>query len=113
MDLLWWVYDDSGCLVLFGSGKHDSVYNRNRNLVSVNSSITDLISHNYAKIKVDSYDSLRLEKKRLSLELIKLVILLIGPPVLQMEGFNNYHKIAFWYTWQTWGNTKKRIRRHT
>ena len=41
--------------------KNDSVYNRIRYLISVKSGITYIISHNYAKIKIDSYDSLPLE----------------------------------------------------
>ena len=38
------------------SEKYDSIYNRIRYLISVKSGITCIISHNYAKIKVDSYD---------------------------------------------------------
>ena len=56
------VYDGTRYLVLFGSEKYDSIYNRIRYLISVKSGITYIISHNYAKIKVDSYDSLPLEK---------------------------------------------------
>ena len=37
-------------------------YNSIRYLIGVKISITYVISHNYAKIKVDSYDSLPLEK---------------------------------------------------
>ena len=37
-------------------------YNSIRYLIVVKISITYVISHNYAKIKVDSYDSLPLEK---------------------------------------------------
>ena len=44
-------------LVLFGTEKYDSIYNRIRYLISAKSGITYIISHNYAKIKVDSYDS--------------------------------------------------------
>ena len=40
------------------------MYNRVRYLVSLKSGITFTISHNYAKIKVDSYDLLSLEKKQ-------------------------------------------------
>ena len=45
-------YDGTRYLVLFGSEKHDFIYNRIRYLISVKSSITFVISHNYAKIKV-------------------------------------------------------------
>ena len=44
------------------SEKYDFIYNRIRYLISVKSDITYAISHNYAKIKVDSFDSLPLEK---------------------------------------------------
>ena len=52
------VYDGTRYLVLFGSKKYDSFYNRIRYLISVKSGITYIISYNYGKIKVDSYNSL-------------------------------------------------------
>ena len=42
--------------------KHDFFYNRIRYLIGVKSGITYVISHNYAEIKVNSYNSLPLEK---------------------------------------------------
>ena len=48
------VYNGTRCLVLFGDGKYDFVYNRIRYLIGVKSSITYVISHNYAKVNVDS-----------------------------------------------------------
>ena len=56
------VYDGSRYLVLFGSEKYDFIYNRIRYVISVKSGITCVISHNYAKFKVDSYKCLLLEK---------------------------------------------------
>ena len=56
------VYDGTRCLVLFGNKKYHSIYNTIRYLISVKSGITYKISHNHAKIKVDSYNSLLLEK---------------------------------------------------
>ena len=56
------VYDGTRYLVLFRSEKHGSIYNRIRYLISVKSGITYIISNNYAKIKVDSYNPLPLEK---------------------------------------------------
>ena len=41
---------------------NDSIYIRIRYLISAKSGITNIISHNYAKVKLDSYDSLPLEK---------------------------------------------------
>ena len=54
--------DGSRYSVLFESKKYDSIYNKIRYIVSVKSGMTYIIFHNYAKIKVDSYDSLPLEK---------------------------------------------------
>ena len=54
------VYDGTRYLVLFGSEKYDFIYKRIRYLISVKSGITYTISHTYAKIKVDSYNSLSL-----------------------------------------------------
>ena len=56
------VYDGTRYLVLFGTKKYDYIYNRIRYLVSAKSGIICVISHNYARIKVDSYDSSPLEK---------------------------------------------------
>ena len=55
------VYDGIRYGILFRSEKYDSIYKRIRYLISVKSGITYIFSHNYAKIKVDSYDSLHLE----------------------------------------------------
>ena len=56
------IYDGTRCLVLFGNEIYDFIYNRVRYIISVKSGITYIISHNYAKMKVDSYDSSPLEK---------------------------------------------------
>ena len=55
-------YDGTRYLVLFGPEKYDAIYNRIRYFLSQKGSITYFISHNYARIKVDSYDFLPLEK---------------------------------------------------
>ena len=51
------VYNGTRYLVLF-----DSIYNQIRYLISVKSGITYTISHNFAEMKVDSYNSLPLGK---------------------------------------------------
>ena len=60
------VYDGTRYLVLFGSEKYDSIYDRIRYIIilyiTYYSCIIYIISHNYAKIEVDSYDSLPLGK---------------------------------------------------
>ena len=48
------VYDRTRYLILFGSQKYDYIYNRIRYLLCEKGVITDIISHNYTKIKVDS-----------------------------------------------------------
>ena len=55
-------YDGTRYLVLFGPEKYDAIYNRIRYFLSQKGSITYVISHNYARMKVDSYDFLPLEK---------------------------------------------------
>ena len=60
-------------LVLFGYEKYDFNYKRIRYIIGVESGIAYVFSHNYAKIKVDSYDSLPLEK---TLTLHKVIILI-------------------------------------
>ena len=62
IDIIIRVYDGATYLVLFGRENCDSIYNRIRYLISVKSDITYIISHDNAKIKVDSYNSLPLEK---------------------------------------------------
>ena len=56
-------YDGTRYLVLFGGEKYDFIYNRIRYLIGVKINITYVFSHNYAKTKVDFYDSLLLEKR--------------------------------------------------
>ena len=56
------VYDETRYLVLFGSKNYDSIYNRIRYIISVKGDVTYVIFYNYSKIKVDSYNSLPLEK---------------------------------------------------
>ena len=56
------VYNITTYLVLFGAEKYDSIYNRIRYLIGAKSGITYVFSHNYARIKVSSYDSLTLKK---------------------------------------------------
>ena len=56
------VYDGIRCLALFAPEKSDAVYNTISYLVSQKSGVTYVFSHNYAKIKIDFYDSLPPEK---------------------------------------------------
>ena len=74
--------------VLFRAEKYDFIYNRIRYLTGVKSVIRYVISHNYAKIKVDLYDSLPLEK---TLTLHNVIILI--KPVFNEAKNNYYYKI--------------------
>ena len=56
------VYNGIRYLVLFALEKHDAIYNIIRYLVDQKSGITHVFSHDFAKIKIDSIDSLPLEK---------------------------------------------------
>ena len=47
---------------IFGPEKCDDIYNSIRCIIEVKSGITYIVSFNYAKIKVDSYDYLPLGK---------------------------------------------------
>ena len=49
-------------LVLFEIENYDSIYDKIRYLISAKSGIAYIISDSYGAIKVDSYDSLSLEK---------------------------------------------------
>ena len=57
-----WIYDGTTELTLFGSEKYDTIYNRIRYVISLKSGITYIFSHYFTKIKVDSFNSLPIEK---------------------------------------------------
>ena len=58
IDRLHGIYDGTRYLTLLGSKIYDAIYNRTRYLISLKSGITYIFAHHFAKIKVDSYDSL-------------------------------------------------------
>ena len=63
MDLwIYRTYDGSRFLVLLGPEKYNAIYNRIRHLVSLKIRNTYSFSHYFAKIKIDSYDSLPIKK---------------------------------------------------
>ena len=55
-------HDGTRYLVLFGSEKYDAIYNAIRYFKSEKRGIRYLISHNYARIKIDLYNLLPLDK---------------------------------------------------
>ena len=82
------IYDGTRYLLLFGSEKYDVIDNRIRYLISLKSSIAYAFSHYYAKIKVDSYDSLPIEER---LTLHDVIILIMS--VLKKDQNYYYYKI--------------------
>ena len=58
---------------MFGSEKYDPIYDKIRYVKSLKSGVTYIFSHYFAKIKVDSYDSLLIEK-RLTLHNVVILI---------------------------------------
>ena len=56
------IYDGSRYLVLFGPERYDEIYDWIKYIISEKSGITYIVSHNFAKTKLDSFDSLPLEK---------------------------------------------------
>ena len=84
------VYDETRYFAMFGDEKYGFIYNRIRYLMGVKSGITYVISHNYAKINIDSYDSLPIEK---TLTLHNVVMLVKS--VFNKDKNNCYYK-TFW-----------------
>ena len=82
------ISDGTRYLVLFGSGKYDSIYDRIRYLLNVKGGITYIISHKYATIRVGSYDPLRLEK---AMTLRNVIILFRS--VWNKDKNNDYYNI--------------------
>ena len=56
------IYDETRYLTLFSSEQYEAIYNRIRYLISLKSGITYSFCHYFAKIKVDPYASLPIEK---------------------------------------------------
>ena len=56
-------YEGTRYLTLFSSEKYDVIYNRIRYLISLKSRITNIFSHYFAKIRVNSYNSLPVERR--------------------------------------------------
>ena len=73
IDRLIRIEDGTRYFTLFGSENYDAIYNRIRYFISLKSSITYTFSHYFAKIKVDSCDSLPIEKRLTFHNLIILI----------------------------------------
>ena len=51
------IYDGIRCLVLYSPERYGAIYNRIRYLISEKSDITYSFNHNFARIRIDSYNS--------------------------------------------------------
>ena len=58
----WIYYNKTGCLVLFDYSYCDKICDQFKHLISEKSDSTDGINHNFARIRIDSEDSLPIEK---------------------------------------------------
>ena len=88
IDAIIRIYDGTRYLTLFGTKKYDAIYDRIRYLISLKSSITYISSHYIAKIKVDCYKYLSIEK---ALTLHNVIILI--KPLLNKDKNQYYCKI--------------------
>ena len=81
------IYDGTRYSTLFGSEKYDAVYDTIRFLLSLKCCIIYIFSDYFAKTKVDSYDSLSIEK----ILILHLIILIKS--VLYEDKNHYYYKI--------------------
>ena len=56
------IYHEIRYLVLFNHGWYDEIYDRIKYLISEKSGITDSINHSFGSIRIDSCNSLPIEK---------------------------------------------------
>ena len=82
------IYDGTRYLTLFSSEIYIAINDRIRYLISLKSGITYIFPHYFPKVKVDSYDSLLIEK---ILTLHNVIILI--KPVLNKNKIYYYYKI--------------------
>ena len=57
------IYDGTRYMVLFGPERYDEIYDWFKYIIREKRGVAYTISHNFTKTKVDSYDSLLLEKQ--------------------------------------------------
>ena len=84
------IYDVTRYLTVFDSEKYDATYDKIKYLISLKSSTTHIFSHFFAKIKVDSYDSLPIEKRLTLHSVITLIKWVFN------ENKNHYYYKIFW-----------------
>ena len=72
-------------MVLFDYEWFDKICDRIKYLISEKGGITDIINHNFRRIRIDSYNSLSIEKKLTFLKVIVLIKSIVN------ENTNEYH----------------------
>ena len=82
------IYDETRYLELFGSCSYNVIFNRINYLVSEKSDVKYIIKHNFAKIRIFSYNSLLIEK---TLTFHNVIIFIKS--VLNKNKNNYYHNI--------------------
>ena len=81
------IYDGTRYLVLFGPWLYDAIHNRIRYLIIKKSGITDSINHNVARIRIDSYNSLAIEK------ILTFHVIILFKSFVNKNNNNYYHNI--------------------
>ena len=82
------IYDRIRYLVLYDCKGYNAIYDRIRYVISEKSGITDSINHNFARIRIDSYNSLPIEK----ILIFHNVIILIKSVVNKNKNEHCYNK---------------------
>ena len=98
MGLLNKTHDGIRCLVLFNYGWFNKTFDSIKYLISEKSSITDIINHNFGKIRIDSYNSLPIEK------ILTFIVIIIIKSVVN-KNKNNFYYI-FLGSYKDKSNTK-------
>ena len=71
------IHDKIRYLVLFDYSFCDKICDKIKYLISEKSGIADSINHNFGRIRIDSYDSLPIEKRLTFYNVIILILILI------------------------------------
>ena len=86
MDGFIQIHNEIRCLVLFDCGWFDKICDRIKYFISKKKGITDSINHNFERIRIDSYNSLHIEK---TLTFYNVIILI--------ESVVNKNKNSYYY----------------
>ena len=84
------IYDGIKYLVLLGPEQYYAIYNSIRYLISAKSGLKDSINHNFARIRIDSHNSLPVEKTLIFHNVITLI-----KPVVNKNKNNYYYNTVY------------------